>query len=174
MSSLAERIQPALRVRDQSLEKSAMITITSAPLPQNVIGVPRSSGLMSSWELGLTENYDATALVSMLKERQVSARELLAAFRKRATIAQQCTNCLTELLPQAVEDAKACDEYLARTGKTMGPLHGLPVSVKEQISIAGRYTNVGFVSLVDNLSAEDAQIVKSLKQLGAVIFARTN
>lgn len=84
------------------------------------------------------------------------------------------TNCLTELIPQALEDARARDEYLERNGKTIGPLHGLPISVKEQISIAGRRTNMGFVSLVNNLTAEDANIIKSLKELGAVIFARTN
>ena len=84
------------------------------------------------------------------------------------------TNCLTELIPEAIESAKACDRFLARTGNPIGLLHGLPISVKEQISIAGHYTNVGFVSMVSNHSTEDASIVKSLKSLGAVVFARTN
>ena len=84
------------------------------------------------------------------------------------------TNCLTELIPQALLDAKACDDYLSKTGKTIGPLHGLPISLKEQIAVAGRRTNVGFLAWVDNLSSEDAYIVKTLKTLGAVVFARTN
>ncbi|KAJ4184750.1 hypothetical protein NW767_013046 [Fusarium falciforme] len=175
MSTLQERIQPALAARSSSLEPSAILKPEDlASLPLNVLPVPRSCGLLTDLELDLTENHDATDLLQMLAKQQVTARALLTAFRKRATIAQQCTNCLTELVSQAVDDAKACDEYLARTGHTMGPLHGLPISVKEQIAISGLCTNAGFVAWVRNLSAEDANVVQSLKRLGAVIFARTN
>ncbi|RSL44827.1 hypothetical protein CEP53_011037 [Fusarium sp. AF-6] len=100
----------------------------------------------------------------MLADRKTTAQTLLTAFRKRATIAQQC----------AVEDAKACDEHLAKTGQPIGPLHGLPISVKEQISIAGHCTNAGFVAWASNACQEDAHIVKILKKMGAVVFARTN
>ncbi|RSL54836.1 hypothetical protein CEP54_009672 [Fusarium duplospermum] len=175
MPTMLERIQPALAARDSSLEPSALLTETTlASLPLNVLWVPRSCGLMADLELELTESYDATDLLQMLASRKVTAQTLLTAFRKRATIAQQCTNCLTELIPQAVEDAKECDEHLARTGQPIGPLHGLPISIKEQISVSGRYTNAGFVAWASNVSQEDARIVKSLKKLGAVVFARTN
>ncbi|PLB53955.1 amidase [Aspergillus steynii IBT 23096] len=175
MSTLGERTKLALEVLRQTLEPTAILDeATLESLPQNTIGVPRSCGLLSDLELELTEQYDATSLVKMLADGSVSSETLLMAFRKRATIAHQCTNCLTELVPQALDDARKCDQFLARTGKTIGPLHGLPVSVKEQISIAGRRTNMGFVSLVNNVSTEDAYIIKSLKKLGAVVFARTN
>ncbi|KAI8711694.1 Amidase domain-containing protein [Fusarium sp. LHS14.1] len=175
MPTVLERTQPALAARGSSLESTALLpeaALTSLPL--NVLWVPRSCGLMTDLELELTERYDATDLLHMVASRQVTAQALLMAFRKRATIAQQCTNCLTELIPQAIDDAKACDEYLARTGQPIGPLHGLPISVKEQISIAGHCTNAGFVAWASNVSQEDAHIVKSLKKLGAVVFARTN
>ena len=81
---------------------------------------------------------------------------------------------MTGLIPEAIDDAKACDDYLAKTGKTIGPLHGLPVSLKEQIGLAGHRTNAAFVAWVDNRTTRDADIVKSLKKLGAVVFARTN
>lgn len=84
------------------------------------------------------------------------------------------TNCLTELIPQALADAKACDEHLARTGQTLGPLHGLPISVKEQMAVSGLRTNAGFVSWVNNMSTQDANVIQTLKELGAVVFARTN
>ncbi|CAG7962777.1 unnamed protein product [Penicillium olsonii] len=174
MPTLAERIQPALNIRENSLEATARLKRPLSELPANVMGIPRSCGLLTETELELTEKYDATALVTMLANGKVSAEALLTAFRKRATIAHECTNCLTELIPEAIESAKACDRFLARTGNPIGPLHGLPISVKEQISIAGHYTNVGFVSMVSNHSTEDASIVKSLKSLGAVVFARTN
>ncbi|KAF4947687.1 hypothetical protein FSARC_13904 [Fusarium sarcochroum] len=175
MSTVRERIQAALTARSSSLEPSALLQPRElAALPNNVVSIPRSSGLLTEAELDLTENHDATDLLQMLAKQQVSAQALLMAYRKRATIAQQCTNCLTELIPQALVDATACDEFLARTGQTMGPLHGLPVSVKEQIAVAGHCTNAGFVAWVNNLSVEDAHVVKTLKKLGAVVFARTN
>lgn len=88
--------------------------------------------------------------------------------------AQEQVNCLTALLPEALEEAKACDRYLKDTGNTRGPLHGLPISIKEQISLKGHRVNAGFVAWVDNITTEDAHIVKILRGLGAVIFARTS
>ncbi|KAJ3469909.1 hypothetical protein MRS44_000008 [Fusarium solani] len=177
MPTLQERIQPALAARSSSLEPSALLKPEDlASLPLNVLPIPRSCGLLTDLELELTENHDATDLLQMLAKQQVTARGLLTAFRKRATIAQQCVSHLGPalLVSQAVDDAKACDEYVARTGQTMGPLHGLPISVKEQIAVSGLCTNAGFVAWVKNLSAEDANVVQSLKRLGAVVFARTN
>lgn len=84
------------------------------------------------------------------------------------------TNCLTELLPEALEDAKAADAYIETTGNPLGRLHGLPVSVKEQIGIAGHPTNAAFVAWIDNTTDRDANLVTSLKSLGAIVFARTN
>lgn len=87
--SLSERIRPALEIRAQTLEPSAVLPKDST-LPRNVMGVPHASGLLSERELKLTEKYDATALVKMLAEGAVTSEALLLAFRKRATIAQQC------------------------------------------------------------------------------------
>jgi amidase len=56
----------------------------------------------------------------------------------------------------------------------VGPLHGLPISLKEQISVAGHATNAGLVCWIDHVVDEDADIVRTLRRLGAVIFARTN
>ena len=92
MSKLADRIRPALEIRDSSLEASAELNIPQTSLPQNVLGIPRSCGLLSELELDLTENYDATCLLEMLAGVKVTALTLLTAFRKRATIAQQCVN----------------------------------------------------------------------------------
>lgn len=92
MSTLTERIQPALDIREQSLEATARLKGPLSALQQNVMGVPRSCGLLTEAELNLTEKYDATSLVSMLANGEVSAESLLTAFRKRATIAQQCVS----------------------------------------------------------------------------------
>ncbi|PTB79858.1 amidase signature enzyme [Trichoderma longibrachiatum ATCC 18648] len=162
MPESQDHIRLAISLRDGSLDKSVLFSLSQiTSLPQDVTSVPRSSDLLTDAELQLTEEYDATALLEMLAAKKVTAVELLSAFRKRATIAQQClsilsrsgcseahhhqTNCLTELLPEAIYDAEACDEHLALTGRLIGPLHGIPLSLKNQIGVASHLTNAGFL-----------------------------
>lgn len=84
------------------------------------------------------------------------------------------TNCITELLPtKALERAAALDAYLAEHKKPIGPLHGIPVSVKEHIGMEGLDLNAGFVSWVGTVADEDAQILQILWKAGAVFYART-
>jgi len=93
VSALAEAIAPALEIRSASLEQTALLPHeTLASLPLDVTSIPRDSGLLSDQELDLTENYDATSLLEKLATGQVSAQALLQAYRKRATIAQQCVS----------------------------------------------------------------------------------
>lgn len=73
-----------------------------------------------------------------------------------------------------MEDAQACDEHLARTGRLIGPLHGIPLSLKNQINVESHLTNAGFVTWINKTAEYDAAIVQTFRKLGAVIFARTN
>lgn len=66
-----------------------------------------------------------------MSEGKAKSVEVVTAFCKRAAIAQQCVNCLTEIFfEEALARAKECDDYLEKHGKTMGVLHGLPISLK--------------------------------------------
>ena len=56
----------------------------------------------------------------------------------------------------------------------MGPLHGLPVSVKDQCRIVGTETTCGFVSNLGAVDQEDCVLVKALEGAGAVVFVKTN
>lgn len=70
------------------------------------------------------------------------------AFCKRAAIAQQVTKCLTEVFfDKALKRARELDDHLLRTGKVVGPLHGVPVSVKDRFDVEGFDTTVGTFSL---------------------------
>ena len=84
------------------------------------------------------------------------------------------TNCVTEVLPQAaLERAKYLDSYLATNKKPIGPLHGLPISVKEHIGIKGLGLNCGFVGWWDRVAPEDAYILQLLQNAGCVLYVRT-
>jgi amidase len=74
----------------------------------------------------------------------------------------------------AIARAKELDAHFAKTGKIIGPLHGVPISVKEHIGLKGRICNTGYVAWMDNIPTEDALIVRTLKDAGAIFHVRTN
>ncbi|KAJ9491127.1 hypothetical protein VN97_g2103 [Penicillium thymicola] len=140
------------------------------------IDLPRRSGLLSEVELDLTENYTASQLLVKLTSGQVSSLDVTAAFCKRAAIAQQVISCLTEtFFPQALERAKYLDEYLQREGRPVGPLHGLPISIKDSFCVEGVQSTIGYVAFLENEPAKtNSALVKMLLELGAVLYVKTN
>ncbi|KAG6004519.1 hypothetical protein E4U21_001017 [Claviceps maximensis] len=147
-------------------------TIRNPPI--NVTGIARQCGLLSKAELDITENHDAAALADAIASRRFTSVDVVSAFAKRAIIAHQLSCCLTEwFLPEALEHAKKLDEHLASTGTTVGPLHGVPISVKAHIPIAGHWSDVGYINtrVKDD---KDSQMIAILRQAGAVFYCKTN
>lgn len=116
------------------------------PQPKNTYDFLQTSGLLTSSELRITEIIDAKALLAQIANGELSAVAVTTAFSKRAAIAQQLIGCCTEMFfAEAIETATRLDEYLKKNGKTFGPLHGLPVSVKDVFSVTGQDTTVGML-----------------------------
>ncbi|KAL2870054.1 amidase signature domain-containing protein [Aspergillus lucknowensis] len=135
----------------------------------------RTCGILSAKELQWTEIDDVTALVRLLASREVSSVQLTTAFCKRAAVAQQMTGCLTEIFfDRALERARVLDEELGSTGRVRGPLHGLPVSVKDRFDVEGFDTTVGWVGLANKPAAKSDSVVQLLESMGAVLYAKTN
>ncbi|KAM0450893.1 hypothetical protein ACHAO4_006284 [Trichoderma viride] len=142
--------------------------------PRNVTDVPRQCGLLSPEEINITEKYDATALAALIREKKLTSVAVATAFAKRAIIAHQLTSCLTEwFMDEAIERAKYLDEYLQSTGKTIGPLHGVPISVKDVLPLAGHWSSLGFL-VARFKDKEDCQIVSILRDAGAIFYCKTN
>jgi len=79
-----------------------------------------------------------------------------------------------ELNPDALAIAKAMDDE-RKAGKTRGPLHGIPVLIKDNIDTADKMmTTAGSLALVGHIAAKDAFIVKKLREAGAVLLGKTN
>jgi amidase len=96
--------------------------------------LPIFSTLLSAREIELTSTQDATALLEQIHARKGSAEEVTSAFCKRAAITHQLVRCLMDIdFEGAIARAKELDEHFNRTGKVVGPLHGLPVSIKVRI-----------------------------------------
>ncbi|KAF7183036.1 hypothetical protein CNMCM7691_002871 [Aspergillus felis] len=151
------------------------VTHSQAYLKENVMDIPRRSGLLTQKELSITENWDVRGLLAQMREGTFSAEDVVRAFSKRAAIAHQVTRCLTEpLFPSAIQRAQHLDSVLQRTGKPVGPLHGLPVSVKDCFRIKGVDSCIGLTGLAFKPSTFHARLVNMLLSLGAVIIAKTN
>ncbi|HYB94804.1 MAG TPA: amidase [Vicinamibacterales bacterium] len=82
-------------------------------------------------------------------------------------------NSVIDINPTAIEDAAALDAE-RRNGKIRGPLHGIPILIKDNIDVAGMVNSAGSLALADNRPANDAFMVKRLRDAGAVILGKAN
>ncbi|KAI9772592.1 MAG: hypothetical protein M1839_002444 [Geoglossum umbratile] len=140
-------------------------------LPTNVINIPHET--LGRDEIRITE-MTPEGLLGMLASGNLTATAVTRAFLRRAALAQKLTNCITELLVErALARARYLDDYYIQQGKPLGPLHGLPVSVKEHIGMEGLSLNAGYVAWWGKTGEEDARVLQILWRAGAVFHART-
>lgn len=85
------------------------------------------------------------------------------------------TNCLTEIFfNEGIARAKEIDAEYAKTGQPAGPLHGLPVSLKDNFNIKGYDTTVGFVAWCNEPQQHDSEMTTLMRESGAVLYCKTN
>ena len=117
---------------------------------------------------------DATTLAARVRDRAISAVELLDHYVARVERYNPDINAVVCMqLDKARSRAKAADDALAR-GESWGPLHGVPMTVKESYDIAGLPSTWGNPDLRDNIAQEDAVACRRLQDAGAIIFGKTN
>jgi amidase len=113
-------------------------------------------------------------LSSAIKERRLSSRELLETFLQRIDKLDPPINAVVTLdAERAMQAAAAADAATARGGTT-GPLHGLPITVKDAIETEGIRSTGGASELADHVPSTDAPAVARLKAAGAIVFGKTN
>lgn len=138
----------------------------------NVISVP--SKVLSMEDVAITET-PIDKLLSLLASGKLSSVRCTEAFLRRAVLAHQLTNCATDFFPDiALARAKECDEYLAKHGKPIGLLHGLPVSLKDQFHIKGTCATMGYVSGIGNVASQNSVITDVILSAGGVVYVRTS
>jgi len=111
----------------------------------------------------------------LVRERQISSRELVAAHLERIAAVNPALNATVEVLTdRALDDAAAADRELA-DGNPRGPLHGVPFSIKDSIEQAGTRCTAGTLGRKNAApSTADATLVARLRRAGAIPIARTN
>ncbi|CZR44543.1 uncharacterized protein FPRO_14296 [Fusarium proliferatum ET1] len=142
--------------------------------PTDVTSIPSTCGILSPEEITITETYDAVGLIEAIARRKHTAIAVARAFCKRSIIAHQLTCCLTQwFMDEAIEQAQKLDAHFESHGRPMGPMHGLPISIKDHIQVAGTSSSQGcFISISDD--DQDADIVSILRAQGAIIYCKTN
>ena len=136
-----------------------------------------NSGLLSAEELDWTntETYDATATAQRIANGSVTAEQIVTAFCKRATAVHSLANSLTEInFNQAIERAKELDRLFKETGAVVGPLHGVPITIKDSQDLEGFDATEGLTPLADKPASSNGDIVQILLDAGAVVIAKTN
>ncbi|KAJ5692978.1 Acetamidase [Penicillium macrosclerotiorum] len=147
--------------------------IKDLPTTDSVLDFPRISGMLSSQELLITES-SATELVEKLSKGDLKAVDVTIAFCKRAAIAHQLVNCCHEFFPEmAIARAKELDQYFEEHQKPIGPLHGLPISLKDQLRVKGLETCMGYVSWLGKYDTTESVLVTLLRKAGAVFYTKT-
>ncbi|KAF9530362.1 amidase [Crepidotus variabilis] len=117
----------------------------------------------------------ATEIVSHIEKGRWTASYVLEAYIKRAVYAHEQTNCLTEVFfPRARKQAAELDAEFILTKKLRGPLHGVPVSIKDQFKIEGVDNSIGFSQWLNKPAERNADIVNLLIAAGAIIYVKTN
>ena len=116
----------------------------------------------------------ATDLAARIRKRRVSATELLDVYLARIARYNPSLNAIVTLHDaQARKRAREADAALARD-ETWGPLHGIPMTLKDAHSVAGMRTTSGFQPLANFVPREDSTVAARLKAAGAIVMGKTN
>lgn len=116
----------------------------------------------------------ATDLVGLLRDGEVSAVELLDLHLERVAAVNPALNAVVAIDEDGARaQARRSDDARAR-GEDVGPLGGLPMTLKDVYEVVGMPASCGFAHLADHRPARDADVAARLREAGAVIFGKTN
>ena len=111
------------------------------------------------------------------KSGALTSVRLVQAYLERIRACDQAgpkLNVVIFLNPKAQEEAAALDEHLRTTGKFVGPLHGIPVLLKDNVNTKEMPTTGGSLRLAGYTPATDAAIAQKLRSAGAIVLAKVN
>ncbi len=118
--------------------------------------------------------FDATELAALTQAGELSAEEVISDALERMHQVNPSLNAVVDDLgTEALERASALDQA-RRNGASVGPLHGVPVTIKVNVDQKNHATTNGVVALKDVIAPDDAPVVSNLHNAGAIVIGRTN
>ena len=144
---------------------------------------PYIEQFLSKQEVEITTT-GAVGIVANTTSGKWKSVDVAKAFCHRAALAHQLVNCLHEIFfDQAIKSAEELDKYYEQNEKPIGPLHGLPVSLKDQFHVKDVETHMGYVGWIGTFQGEkgtdkekkfESEMVRELRSLGAVLYVKTS
>ena len=116
----------------------------------------------------------AVEMARLIRTKQLSAREALAAHLKQIELVNPKVNAIVTLVPEMAADAAAKADEMQARGETLGPLHGLPVAHKDLFETRGIRTTFGSPLYKDYIPTEDDIVVERMRRAGAITIGKTN
>jgi amidase len=167
--------QPAIMKRRDFIHRSAFAAFV---LPTLLINGCKTSPTAESKEHGFElDEMDIESLQAAMVSKKYTSRQLCELYIKRITDIDRNgprLNSVIELNPDALAIADGLDKE-RRDGKVRGPMHGIPVLIKDNIDTGDKMmTTAGSLALEGNIASKDAFIVAKLREAGAVILGKTN
>ena len=116
----------------------------------------------------------ASSLAQKIRSGEATSREVVEAHLERIEAVNGSINAVVEVRPDEVrKEADAADAQV-RAGGPLGPLHGVPFTIKTNLDVEGYATTEGVTALKDLIATRDGPVVERMRQAGAVALARTN
>jgi len=116
----------------------------------------------------------ATAIAQAIREKRVSATEVVEAHLQRIEAVNPALNAVVQMAgARARLEALAADQALAR-GELRGPLHGVPMTIKDSLDTAGVISTGGTTGRATLVPGQDATVVARLRAAGAILLGKTN
>jgi amidase len=115
----------------------------------------------------------ASRLALLIREREVSAVEVVDAYLARIEALNPRLNAIVSLAPDARERAAETDRRQA-SGAQVGPLHGVPFTVKDIIDADGMPTTLGLPARANSIAQRDATVAARMRAAGAILLGKTN
>lgn len=118
--------------------------------------------------------WDATRMAAAVAAREISSRALVEACLARIAAHNPQLNAITVRCDAEALAAADRADAAVRAGDDLGPLHGVPIAIKENVDQAGHATTNGVVAFQSVVAHDDSPVVANLRAAGAVIVGRTN
>ncbi len=150
----------------------------SSPVAASVATPPTTEQAKANLaKAGPIESFDLFQLADGIDDGELNSEAIVSAYLKRIAAIDDSgpiLNAVIATFPDALDQARAMDAEI-RAGKYRGPMHGMPVLVKDNIEVAGPVpTTAGSLALAGNITNRDAPLIARLREAGAVILGKTN
>ena len=123
---------------------------------------------------GAIWTWDAAETAAAIRAGAVSSRDAVGSTLDRLAQVNPAINAVVDIMAEEAMKAAAGADATRSRGDRLGPLHGVPITVKINVDVEGRATTNGLVPLRDAIASSDGASIASLRAAGAIIIGRTN